>query len=386
MLGKIKSLYILRKIFKYVHERVYLNIINYNKNIQKKINISIDTYIKYFNQIEIEIIVDNNKLKNKENKFININDEKYKSFYHIYLDNSKKEINRNYITKNEIIAKIKVIIDMEIKSLSKLFNECLYVKEIKFIRFNRIDFTDFSYMFNYSKDLINIYISKIKTDNIENMKNMFSSCSSLKSLNLTNFKTDKVKNMSYMFFDCTLLESLNLSNFKTSNLIEMNCMFGFCESLKELNLSNFQVDKLTKMERIFQGCTSLIYLNMIKFKTDNVIRMDHMFYDCLSIEKLDLSHFKTEKVENMKLMFHRCKSLKELNISNFVFNNSNDVKYMFSYCSEELKNKIKDLYKNIKKEAFIDYEEDKSDYYFFSNDFDDWYYGLEDDIILILKM
>ena len=361
MLGKIKSLYILRKIFKYVHERVYLNIINYNKNIQKKLNISIDTYIKYFNQIEIEIIVDNNKLKNKENKFININDEKYKSFYHIYLDNSKKEINRNYIMKNEIIAKIKVIIDMEIKSLSKLFNECLYVKEIKFIRFNRIDFTDFSYMFNYSKDLINIDISKIKTDNIENMKNMFSSCSSLKSLNLTNFKTDKVKNISYMFFDCTLLEDLDLSNFKTSNLIEMSCMFSFCESLKELNLSNFLADKLTKMERIFQGCTSLIYLNMIKFKTDNVIRMDHMFYDCLSIEKLDLSHFKTDKVENMKLMFHRCEALKELNLSNFIFNNSNNVENMFSGCSEELKNKIKEQYKNIKENAFNDFEKDDSD-------------------------
>jgi len=34
---------------------------------------------------------------------------------------------------------------------------------------------------------------------------------------------------------------------------------------------------------------------------------------------------------------------------------------MFSGCSEELKNKIKEQYKNIKENAFNDFEEDDSD-------------------------
>ena len=54
-------------------------------------------------------------------------------------------------------------------------------------------------MINTSTNLIKIDISKLKTDNIENMKNMFSNCSSLKILNLSNYKTDKVINMSEMF-------------------------------------------------------------------------------------------------------------------------------------------------------------------------------------------
>ena len=39
--------------------------------------------------------------------------------------------------KNENASKIKVLIDMEIKSLTKLFNGCVCVKEIKF--FNLIE-------------------------------------------------------------------------------------------------------------------------------------------------------------------------------------------------------------------------------------------------------
>ena len=59
-LEKIKSKYIIKKIFNNIH----------NKNIQKKINININSYIKY-SQIEVEIITSGS------GKLINIkNDEK----------------------------------------------------------------------------------------------------------------------------------------------------------------------------------------------------------------------------------------------------------------------------------------------------------------------
>ena len=153
MLGQIKSSFIFKKIIKYIPERIYLKVINHNKFIQKKLNISIDIYIRYFNQIEIEIIVDNNKLYRKTNKFININDEKDEPFYHIYLNDFKKEVKRNHLIKNEIVTKIKVLIDVEVKSLTKIFNECYCVKEIKFIKFNITDFTDYSCMFYYCEKL-----------------------------------------------------------------------------------------------------------------------------------------------------------------------------------------------------------------------------------------
>ena len=50
-------------------------------------------------------------------------------------------------------------------------------------------------------------------------------------------------------------------------------------------------------------------------------------------------------------MFFECSSLKELN-TNFNINNATDMKFMFSGCSNKLIMKIKNQYKNIKEEAF----------------------------------
>ena len=55
----------------------------------------------------------------------------------------------------------------------------------------------------------------------------------------------------------------------------------------------------------------------------------------------------------MEYMFFGCSSLKELNLSNFNTNNVTDMRGMFYECSEQLKNKIKSEYKNIKEEAFL---------------------------------
>ena len=41
--------------------------------------------------------------------------------YHIYFDNSKEEIKRNYLKKNEEVKIINIKIDYQIKSLKKLF-------------------------------------------------------------------------------------------------------------------------------------------------------------------------------------------------------------------------------------------------------------------------
>ena len=128
-------------------------------------------HIKLFNQIEIEIIPDISKISEDDdkNKFINIKKESDKSFYQIYYNGSNEEIKRNYINIYENISKIKVIIDMEEKSLKELFENCYNIKEIKFIKFNRRDFTNYSYMVFNCTNLINLDISKLKTDNVTNM-------------------------------------------------------------------------------------------------------------------------------------------------------------------------------------------------------------------------
>ena len=97
----IKSKYIIQKLFDNLSKKRTLDIIKYNQKIQNKINININDYKEYselYSSIEIEIIPVNNKFRN----FINI-DKEDEIYYHIYFNNNKKEIKRNYLNKNEKI-------------------------------------------------------------------------------------------------------------------------------------------------------------------------------------------------------------------------------------------------------------------------------------------
>ena len=53
-------------------------------------------------------------------------------YFHIYFNNNKEEIKRNYIDEDEEIKIIKIIIDYQVKSLKELFSYCEYIKSINF--------------------------------------------------------------------------------------------------------------------------------------------------------------------------------------------------------------------------------------------------------------
>ena len=72
---------------------------------------------------------------------------------------------------------------------------------------------------------------------------------------------------------------------------------------------------------------------------------------CSSLKELNLSNFNTNNVTEMGGMFFGCSSLEELNISNFNTNNVKNMFGMFSRCSNQLQNKIRARYKNIKKRS-----------------------------------
>ena len=158
----IKSKFILKKIFNNLNKKNLLKITKYNKNIQKRIDININEYKEYsekFSSIEIEI----KPLNSKFGKFININGQD-KNYFHIYFNNNMKEIERNYINKDEEIKIIKVIIGYQIESLKGLFQSCDCIESINFKIFNR--------------------------NNINNMSYIFYQCSLLKELNLNCFNTN----------------------------------------------------------------------------------------------------------------------------------------------------------------------------------------------------
>ena len=267
---ELKSDFFLQMLFIMIPKPKSLELIKYNKYIQKRIRINFNDYKSYsetYSTIEIEIII---PMKNKNDKFINIKKEDRK-YYHIFFNSIKKEeIKRMNLNINNKFYKINIIIDHQVDTLSGIFRFIDCVESINFKRFSRNNITNMSYMFDGCSSLKELNLSHFNTDNVTDMNCMFSECSSLTELNFDNFNTKNVTNMSYMFYQCFKLEKLNLSNFDTKNVKDMGGAFSCCPTLKKIKLSNF--------------------------KTQNVINMSYMFYSCKELTKLDLSNFITNNL------------------------------------------------------------------------------------------
>ena len=272
---KIKSKYILKKIFNNLHKSKSFTIIKYNKTVQNKLNISLNDYKIYYNEIEIEIVPAKNEFKN----FINIQNKEEEIYFHIYFNDSKEEIKRIYLKENEEVKTIRILIDYNINSFKGLFVNCRCIESIYFKSFYRNNINDMSQMFEGCSSLKKVNLSKFNTENTINMNNMFSRCSSLKELNLSNLNTSKVINMSGMFSDCSSLKVLDISNFDTKMVNDMNHMFSGCSALKFLDLSNFNTDNVKDMSYMFSGCSIMRELDLSSFNTKNVENVIGMFYN-----------------------------------------------------------------------------------------------------------
>ena len=126
----IRSNIILKQIFCNLNKNNLLEIIRYNKNLQKRLNIGLIDYIKQFSKIVIELFFSEYRAY-PYGRFIRFSKE-CKSYFHIYFNDNKKEIKTNKINKGDKVYKIKIVIDYGIKSLSKLFNDCHIIKKNKF--------------------------------------------------------------------------------------------------------------------------------------------------------------------------------------------------------------------------------------------------------------
>ena len=320
----IKSKYILKIIFSYIQTKKELLIIKVNKKIQQRLDIDINQYQNYSGEnssIEFEI----KPLQIKSEKIINILNEKDAKYYHIYFNNINNntdnnnyiETKKNFLKKNHKLSTIKIAIEHQIKTLSKLFYNCKYIEEINFKKFCRNDIPDMSYMFYGCEALKKILYSLSSISNITNMSFLFSRCSSLTQIDLNNFNTEHTLNMKGIFSNCTSLEKIDLTQFKTNEVINMSSMFDGCYSLEELDLSNFN--------------------------TNNVTDMSYMFRECSRLKKLNISNFNTKKVINMNSMFYNISQSNEFEYFNrekFIINPETNYYYMFGYCTSNIKRKM----------------------------------------------
>ena len=179
ILMKIRSNYVLKDIFFSLNEKKLLKIILYNKNLLKRLDKNINDYKNQYLKIELEIIPKEYIDTSGHCKIINFIENKESSF-HVYFDDKKEEVKRNYITRDENITKIKVIIDSNVKSMHELFKDCTYIKKIDFLKFNRTDIKDMSGMFSKCRYLEEVNFISFNTDNVIKMKKMFYWCECLK--------------------------------------------------------------------------------------------------------------------------------------------------------------------------------------------------------------
>ena len=178
ILNEIKSKYIIKQMFEFLNQKTFLRMIKYNNQLQTKL----DMRIKEYFQIEIEIIpVDK---PDAFNIFINYFFDK--SYYHIYFNDNKEEISRNYYYKKDEVKKIKILLDYEIKSLSSLFKCCKCIKSINIIKYNREDITDMSGMFSKCVALEEIDLSNLKINDSIDVNYMFSECSEELQIKIQN--------------------------------------------------------------------------------------------------------------------------------------------------------------------------------------------------------
>ncbi len=303
----IRSDYLLKKIFNNLKENKLLNIIKYNKYIQKRIKKDINSFRDY-SKIEIEVTL---KLENKREFIINVLNEKDQLNYHIFLNDEEKELKRIYIIKTDNdLKKAKIIIEPEVNSFAELFKGCC-IKTLNFNKGKTSDIIDMSSMFRDCDSLEEVNFNKFNAENVKDMSNMFYSCRALKKVNFGNFNANNVTNMSDMFSCCFSLEEINLSNFRanTGKIISMKNMFYFCKSLKEINLSNFNTENVTDMSYMFYRCQLLNELNLSNFKFIQVNDMNHMFNECYSLKKLNLPFVNDINKVNIEDIFLECRKL-----------------------------------------------------------------------------
>ena len=87
-LFKIRSKYILRDIFHYISQRKFLNIIKYNNELKRSLEINLKDYAEFL-QTEIEII----PVEYKSGKIINFENKKESKYIHIFFNDSNQERN-----------------------------------------------------------------------------------------------------------------------------------------------------------------------------------------------------------------------------------------------------------------------------------------------------
>ena len=269
---KIKCDFFVRNLFKdLILENRKLNIMKFNRDLQKKVKVKLEDYKKYQNVCHIIAESDNEddfaKIKenlkteeflNNENSNIIYKKGLNKIFNGLLVSNGKKLCDTIRIF--EKVKKLTIKTNIETKSLEYMFSGFLNLEEIDLSKFNTKYVENMSCMFIGCNNLKKANLSNLNADNVIHMSYMFDNCYNITDINFSNFTTKKLIYTKYMFQDCNSLKNIDLSSFNTYKIDDMSNMFINCHNLKTVNLMNFQSNKNTFCYDIFKNCKNIVYV------------------------------------------------------------------------------------------------------------------------------
>ena len=218
-----------------------------------------------------------------------------------------------------------------IRSLRGMFLGCENLTTVTgFDRFGTLKPTStIQNMFDGCEALKSVDLSKIGTDNVENMSRLFNGCSSLESLDLSAWKNNgKVNNMQNMCNGCSSLTSFTLNNqgFVTRNKCQFNDhyeskgVFIGCDSLKTVDMSNITLkanhENNSGLWRLFYDLPALETVYMENTNLSNVSNMSQMFQNSKALKKVVVNPTaKLDDITNMDDFVRGCTALEILDIS-----------------------------------------------------------------------
>ena len=203
-----------------------------------------------------------------------------------------------------------------VTSLDNTFTQCSKLKELDLRHFNVGKVTNLNSVFNTCRALRSVDLRGWNTAKVTSMSNMFTTCWNLIEIKgLEDFITSSVTTFASLFSNCWSIHKLNIENWDASKVTTLYACFNACYSLEELDLSHWNITKVTNLSSVFTACQSLVRLNLTGWTTGTVTTVYSLFSGCWSLQKIDISWLHlTSSCTDMCYMFSNCQSVKELNI------------------------------------------------------------------------
>ena len=217
MLDKLKSKYILKKIFEMIKNKRKLNIIKYNKGILAKLNI---------NKKDFETYINVKEFNNKYNTNIEDIDIKELNLSGKHIGNKGlkdlvkikfKELNGLYLSNNEI-SDINILEKINFKELNILdlgYNQISDINILEKVNFKELKELNLSY--NKISD-INI-LEKVNFKKLKELNLCLNNISNINILEKVDFKELNILDLSdNRISDINVLEKVNFKKLKKLNL------------------------------------------------------------------------------------------------------------------------------------------------------------------------